>query len=167
MKLTNTVFVSPDVGNVKRAQKYANMLGGEICIIDKRRKSGTEIKVANIIGDVAGKNVLMVDDMITTAGTVTEACKVLKAHGAVGYLHLRHARGLSPRRRWNRSDWPAAPFTQVGRHRHDPARSTGPMRSKTGWWCSASPTCSAKRFTEFTTINRSARYLRKNTGRVE
>ena len=40
LKLTNRVFVSPDVGNVKRAQVYANMLGGEICIIDKRRKSG-------------------------------------------------------------------------------------------------------------------------------
>ncbi len=82
LNLTNTVFVSPDVGNVKRAQVYANMLGGEICIIDKRRKSGTEIKVAHIIGDVAGKNVFMTDDMITTAGTVTEACKVLREHGA-------------------------------------------------------------------------------------
>ena len=43
------------MGNVKRAQIYANVLGGEICIIDKRRKSGSEIKVAHIIGDVAGK----------------------------------------------------------------------------------------------------------------
>ena len=82
LNLTNTVFVSPDVGNVKRAQVYANMLGGEICIIDKRRKSGSEIKVAHIIGDVDGKNVFMTDDMITTAGTVTEAAKVLKEHGA-------------------------------------------------------------------------------------
>src|SRR5271170_923373 len=51
LKLANQVFVSPDVGNVKRAQVYANMLGGEICIIDKRRKSGSEIDVAHIIGD--------------------------------------------------------------------------------------------------------------------
>src|SRR5712672_4517046 len=82
LKLSNRVFVSPDVGNVKRAQVYANMLGGEISIIDKRRKSGSEIVAKNIIGDVAGKNVLMVDDMITTAGTVTEACKILKDNGA-------------------------------------------------------------------------------------
>ena len=92
LNLTNTVFVSPDVGNVKRAQVYANMLGGEICIIDKRRKSGIEIKVANIIGDVAGKNVFMTDDMITTGGTVTEACKVLKEHGAGDiYISATHA----------------------------------------------------------------------------
>jgi ribose-phosphate pyrophosphokinase len=80
--LDNLVFVSPDVGNVKRAQVYANMLGGEICIIDKRRKSGSEIDVAHIIGDVAGKTVLMTDDMITTGGTVVGACKILHAHGA-------------------------------------------------------------------------------------
>src|SRR5215510_1742054 len=68
LKLNNRVFVSPDVGNVKRAQVYANLLGGDICIIDKRRKNGSQIEAKNIIGDVQGKNVLMVDDMITTAG---------------------------------------------------------------------------------------------------
>src|SRR5215213_392284 len=72
LKVANRVFVSPDVGNVKRAQVYANMLGGEICIIDKRRKSGSETQAVHIIGDVEGKNVLMVDDMITTGGTITE-----------------------------------------------------------------------------------------------
>ena len=81
LKLANRVFVSPDVGNVKRAQIYANLLGGEICIIDKRRKSGTQTEARHIIGDVHGKNVLMVDDMITTAGTVTEACKILRDNG--------------------------------------------------------------------------------------
>jgi ribose-phosphate pyrophosphokinase len=81
LKLKNLVFVSPDVGNVKRAQVYANLLGGEICIIDKRRKSGSDIEAKHIIGDVEGKNVIMVDDMITTAGTVTEACKMLQGHG--------------------------------------------------------------------------------------
>ncbi len=92
LKLTNKVFVSPDVGNVKRSQVYANMLGGEISIIDKRRKSGSEIKAVHIIGEVAGKNVLMVDDMITTAGTVTEACKLLKENGALDiYIAATHA----------------------------------------------------------------------------
>ena len=92
LKLSNKVFVSPDVGNVKRSQVYANMLGGEISIIDKRRKSGSEIKAVHIIGDVAGKNALMVDDMITTAGTVTEACKLLKDNGVLDiYIAATHA----------------------------------------------------------------------------
>jgi ribose-phosphate pyrophosphokinase len=92
LKLSNRVFVSPDVGNVKRAQVYANLLGGEISIIDKRRKSGKDIEAKQIIGDVEGKNVLMVDDMITTAGTVTEACKILKANGVHEiYIAATHA----------------------------------------------------------------------------
>src|SRR5262245_45831095 len=92
LKLSNRVFVSPDVGNVKRAQVYANMLGGEISIIDKRRKSGTETKAVHIIGDVEGKNVLMVDDMITTAGTITEAVRMLRDHGAKDiYISATHA----------------------------------------------------------------------------
>jgi len=92
LKLTNVVFASPDVGNVKRAQVYANKLGGDICIIDKRRKSGSETKAAHIIGDVKDKNILMVDDMITTAGTVTEACRILRDHGARDiYIAASHA----------------------------------------------------------------------------
>lgn len=92
LKLSNRVFVSPDVGNVKRAQVYANMLGGEICIIDKRRKNSTETKAAHIIGEVEGRNVLMVDDMITTAGTMTEGIKILREHGAADiFLAATHA----------------------------------------------------------------------------
>jgi ribose-phosphate pyrophosphokinase len=92
LKLANRVFVSPDVGNVKRAQVYANRLGGEICIIDKRRESGIKAKAVHIIGDVAGKNVLMVDDMITTAGTMTEAVRILRDNGAEDiYISATHA----------------------------------------------------------------------------
>jgi ribose-phosphate pyrophosphokinase len=92
LKLKNVVFVSPDVGNVKRAQVYANMLGGEICIIDKRRRSGTQTDAVHIIGDVEGKNVIMVDDMITTAGTMTAAVKILRDHGAGEiYMSATHA----------------------------------------------------------------------------
>jgi ribose-phosphate pyrophosphokinase len=92
LKLSNRVFVSPDVGNVKRAQKFANLLGGELCIIDKDRKSGRDAEAKRIIGDVAGKNVLMVDDMITTAGTMTQAVKILKDNGAKDiYLAATHA----------------------------------------------------------------------------
>ncbi len=88
----NRVFVSPDVGNVKRAQVYAQRLGGEISIIDKRRKSGSEAKAVHIIGDVAGRNVFMVDDMITTAGTMTEAVRILRDNGARDiYISATHA----------------------------------------------------------------------------
>ncbi len=75
-------LVSPDVGNVKRARVYANRLGGELAVIDKRRVSGSEIKSLNIIGDVKDKTVLMVDDMIATAGTVTQASELVRSRGA-------------------------------------------------------------------------------------
>jgi len=92
LNLSNRVFVSPDVGNVKRAQVYAEMLNGELCFIDKRRRTGSTIESRHVVGDVAGKNVLMVDDMITTAGTVTEACKILKQHGVLDiYMAATHA----------------------------------------------------------------------------
>lgn len=81
LKLANKVFVSPDVGNVKRAQVYAERLNGELCFIEKRRKSGSTVESKNIVGEVEGKNVLIVDDMITTAGTVASACKILRDHG--------------------------------------------------------------------------------------
>jgi ribose-phosphate pyrophosphokinase len=90
--ISKPVFVSPDVGNVKRAQVYAKLMDGDISIIDKRRKSGSETEAAAIIGDVAGKTVFMTDDMITTAGTVTSALKILREHGADGiYMSATHA----------------------------------------------------------------------------
>jgi len=75
-------LVSPDVGNVKRARVYANRLGGELAIIDKRRVSGSEIKTMAIIGDVKDKTVLMVDDMIATGGTVAQASELVRRYGA-------------------------------------------------------------------------------------
>ena len=81
-ELGELVLVSPDVGNVKMANAYANWLNGELAIIDKRRKSGSEVVSANIIGDVKGKTALMVDDMITTAGTMCEAARTLMDRGA-------------------------------------------------------------------------------------
>jgi ribose-phosphate pyrophosphokinase len=92
LKLANRVFVSPDVGNIKRAQVYANLLGGEISIIDKRRKSGSETEVAHMIGDVKDKNVLMVDDMITTGSTMQKAVGILREEGAKDiYIAATHA----------------------------------------------------------------------------
>ncbi|MCB9852022.1 MAG: ribose-phosphate pyrophosphokinase [Phycisphaerales bacterium] len=78
----NTVLVSPDVGNVKRARTYAERMGCELAIIDKRRISGSAAVVNHIIGNVEGKDVLMIDDMIATAGTLCEAAKVVKERGA-------------------------------------------------------------------------------------
>ena len=81
-ELPDLCVVSPDVGNVKVANMYADMLGGDLAILDKRRVSGSEVVTSNIIGTVKGKTVLMVDDMISTAGTVCEAARVLIEHGA-------------------------------------------------------------------------------------
>ena len=75
-------LLSPDVGNVKMASRYASLLSSDFAIIDKRRKSGTEVESSHIIGDVEGKVVLMIDDMISTAGTVCEAAKLVMHHGA-------------------------------------------------------------------------------------
>jgi len=89
--LARPLFVSPDVGNVKRAQRYASELGGDLCIIDKRR-TGTMAEAVHLIGDVEGKDVLMVDDMITTAGTMTEAVRILREHGVRQiYMSATHA----------------------------------------------------------------------------
>lgn len=78
----NLTLVSPDLGNVKRARGYAQRMGCDLAIIDKRRTSGSTAVVNNIIGDVEGRDVLMIDDMIATAGTVCEAAHVVKDRGA-------------------------------------------------------------------------------------
>ena len=82
LNLHPLTLVSPDVGNVKRARIYANHLGGDLAIIDKRRTSGSDVQSYNIIGDVSGKNVLMVDDIIATGGTIAKACELVHKHGA-------------------------------------------------------------------------------------
>jgi ribose-phosphate pyrophosphokinase len=81
-ELGEITLVSPDVGNVKVANMYANLLGGDLAIIDKRRRSGDRVKAAHLVGDVEGRTVLMFDDMISTAGTVSEAARIVKHHGA-------------------------------------------------------------------------------------
>lgn len=81
-KIRNLTIVSPDVGNMKIAARYASHLGGELAIVHKRRVSGSEVEAQQIIGEVAGRNILMCDDMITTAGTICSAAKLLKDRGA-------------------------------------------------------------------------------------
>lgn len=81
-QLGDLCLVSPDVGNVKVAEGFANLLGGDLAIINKRRVSGTEVVTEHIIGSVRGKTVLMFDDMISTGGTICEAAKLVLEHGA-------------------------------------------------------------------------------------
>ncbi|MBS0196756.1 MAG: ribose-phosphate pyrophosphokinase [Planctomycetes bacterium] len=81
-ELGDLCLVSPDVGNVKVAEGMANLLGGELAIINKRRLSGSMVTTGNLIGNVANKTVLMFDDMISTAGTVVEAAKLVMEKGA-------------------------------------------------------------------------------------
>ncbi len=82
--LEDLVVVSPDVGSVTSSRKFANQLDGEVplAIIDKRRPKANVCEVMNLIGDVKGKNVIMLDDMIDTAGTITNAANALKEFGA-------------------------------------------------------------------------------------
>jgi len=81
-ELDPLVVVSPDVGNVKMANTYASLLDADLAIIDKRRESGMKVASKNLIGEVKGRNVLMVDDMISTAGTFCEAAKLVMEQGA-------------------------------------------------------------------------------------
>ena len=74
--------VSPDAGGVERARAYAKRLRGELAIIDKRRAKANVSEVMNIVGDVEGRDCVIVDDMIDTAGTLTNAAAALKERGA-------------------------------------------------------------------------------------
>ena len=82
MKIRNLTVVSPDVGNMKIASGYATHLGGELAIVHKRRVSGSKVKAQEIIGEVEGRNILMCDDIIATAGTICSAAALLKERGA-------------------------------------------------------------------------------------
>ena len=77
------VAVSPDLGSVTRVRKFAEKLNIPIAIIDKRRPKANVSEIMNIIGDIEGKKVILIDDMIDTAGTITNAANALKERGAV------------------------------------------------------------------------------------
>lgn len=81
--LKNFVAVSPDLGSVTRTRTFAERLNIPLAIIDKRRPKANVSEIMNIIGDVKGKKVILVDDMIDTAGTITNAANALKERGAV------------------------------------------------------------------------------------
>jgi ribose-phosphate pyrophosphokinase len=81
-KLKNSIVVSPDIGGMKMAAAYAKMLNTNIAIVAKRRVNATEIEAQYLVGEVAGKDVLLVDDITETAGTVCAAAKLVKEQGA-------------------------------------------------------------------------------------
>ena len=92
LELDDLVVVSPDIGGVARARKFAELLHAPLAIIDKRRPKPNVSEVMNIIGDIDGKNVILIDDIIDTAGTITNAAKALKERGAKEvYASCSHA----------------------------------------------------------------------------
>jgi len=90
--IEDLVVVSPDVGGIKMCHAYASALGVDLAIVAKNRISATRVEALNVIGDVAGKNVLLVDDITETAGTLTAAAKLLRESGAKKiYAGVSHA----------------------------------------------------------------------------
>ena len=91
-KIKDLVIVSPDVGGLKMAYAYSNMLNAGLAIVAKRRKSATEVDALNLIGEVKDANVILVDDLTETAGTLVSASTFLKDAGARNvYAVVSHA----------------------------------------------------------------------------
>jgi len=92
LDIKDLTVVAPDVGSSKLARGYAKRLHAGLAIVDKRRVSDSDIEVMNVIGDVEGRNVLLIDDMISTAGSITQAAKTVRDLGAKAvYLAATHA----------------------------------------------------------------------------
>jgi ribose-phosphate pyrophosphokinase len=84
--LKNPIIASPDIGGVTRARYFAKRMGLEMVIVDKRREKANESEVMNIIGEVQGYDVIMIDDMVDTAGTIVKAATALKNKGATSVM---------------------------------------------------------------------------------
>ena len=83
LNMDNLTIVSPDTGGIKSARGVAKQLHASLAAIDKRRVTGKDIQVLNIMGEVKGKNLIIVDDIVSTAGSLVEAIKALKENGAL------------------------------------------------------------------------------------
>lgn len=91
-KLTKLVVVSPDTGGLKMAHAYSEMLGAGLAIVAKQRKGPSEVEAMTMVGDVHGCNCVLVDDLATTAGTLTSAARILRENGAENiYAAVSHA----------------------------------------------------------------------------
>jgi len=93
LKLKDFVIVSPDVGGIKTARAYAKRLGAGLAIVDKRRISPEKAEVMNILGDVEGRDAVLVDDLIATGGSLLEAAQALKKNG-VKKIHAAVVHGV-------------------------------------------------------------------------
>lgn len=82
LELEDPVVVTPDVGGTKMARAYAKRIDADLAIVDKRRISGSETTIEHVIGEVEGRNCVIVDDMISTGGSITQAAATLRKHGA-------------------------------------------------------------------------------------
>ena len=83
LNLDNPIVVSPDAGGVERARSFAKLLNADLAIVDKRRPRPNEAAIMNIIGDVNGRNAIILDDMIDTGGTLTKVADAIKKAGAL------------------------------------------------------------------------------------
>jgi len=82
LRIEDPVVVTPDVGGTRMARAYAKRMHADLAIVDKRRISGSQIAVEHVIGEVEGRNVVVVDDMISTGGSIAEAARILRTAGA-------------------------------------------------------------------------------------
>lgn len=90
--IPDLIVTSPDVGGLRMARAYAKRLHADLAVVDKRRPKANEVEVMNIIGDVKDKNILFVDDMIDTGGTLAAAAAAIREHGALDiYAACSHA----------------------------------------------------------------------------
>lgn len=80
--ISDLTIVSPDIGSVTRTRNFSNHLNAPIAIVDKRRPQANVSEIMNVIGDIEGRNVILIDDLIDTAGTITQAANMLKEFGA-------------------------------------------------------------------------------------
>ncbi len=126
--ITNMVVVSPDVGGSKMALAYAQRFGADLAIIEKERLGGAEVRTSFVIGNVKGKNAVLVDDMITTGSTIAAAAQLLKEHGAkVVYVVATHAVFCGPvRERLTKA--PVEEIAVTNTIPLDPAWTTGEVK---------------------------------------
>jgi ribose-phosphate pyrophosphokinase len=99
--IKDLIVVAPDVGGVKMARAYAKRLGADLALTDKRRPRPDSVEIMNIIGDVKGKNAVLFDDVVTTAGTLCQAAEAIRGQGAkeiyAGVTHGVFSRGALER----------------------------------------------------------------------
>ena len=93
-EIGNTLVVAPDIGSVSRARAFAKKLGLGLAIVDKRREKANQAEVMNIIGSVEGKRIIMFDDMVDTAGSISEAAKALFEKGGAKEIFACSTHGV-------------------------------------------------------------------------